>query len=318
MSNEDGDDRTPRRPGLAAIEVHQVSKRFGEVRAVHGVSFTIERGCICALLGANGAGKTTTLAMLLGLVTPSAGSIRVLGHDLPGSAREAWLRRRPSAVPLPEAATHATDEYHQSSRKSDPSGTMDKAVQPAPAGKGVHYERRRPEDTVLYQLVQEHLENFLAQVELETGAGLPEFVEEEFDAFLDCGILARGFLRLRCADCTHERLVAFSCKRRGFCPGCGARRMAETAAHLVDHVIPRVPVRQWVLSFPIPLRLLFATHPQLLAPVLQIVHRVIATFLIKQAGLKRTEAHTGRKPGKAFVNECSRSTSSTAPSAVAP
>jgi ribosomal protein S27E len=90
--------------------------------------------------------------------------------------------------------------------------------------------------------------------------------------------LAHGFLRLRCADCAHERLVAFSCKRRGFCPSCGARRMAETAAHLVDHVIPRVPVRQWVLSFPIPLRLLFATHPELLAPVLQIVHRVIATF----------------------------------------
>ena len=103
----------------------------------------------------------------------------------------------------------------------------------------------------------------------------------------------RGFLRLRCADCAHEKLVAFSCKHRGFCPSCGARRMAETAAHLVDHVIPRVPVRQWVLSFPIPLRLLFATHPELLAPVLQIVHRVIATFLIQQAGLQRTEAHTG-------------------------
>jgi hypothetical protein len=78
----------------------------------------------------------------------------------------------------------------------------------------------------------------LAQVELETGSGLPEFVKEEFDAFLDCGILARGFLRLRCADCAHEKLVAFSCKRRGFCPSCGARRMAETAAHLADHVIP--------------------------------------------------------------------------------
>jgi hypothetical protein len=76
--------------------------------------------------------------------------------------------------------------------------------------------------------------------------------------------------------------------------------MAETAARLVDHVIPRVPVRQWVLSFPIPLRYLFAAHPDLLTPVLQIVHRVIATFLIKQAGLKRTEAATGavilRKP----------------------
>jgi hypothetical protein len=55
----------------------------------------------------------------------------------------------------------------------------------------------------------------------------------------------------------------------------------------------RVPVRQWVLSFPIPVLLLFATHPQLLAPVLRIVHRVIATFLIQQAGPKRTEAHTG-------------------------
>ena len=108
---------------------------------------------------------------------------------------------------------------------------MDEAVQPAAAARRVHYERRRPEDTVLYQLVQEPLETFPAQVELETGAGLPEFVKEEFDAFLDCGILARGFLRLRCADCAHEKLVAFSCKRRGFCLSCGARRMAETAAH---------------------------------------------------------------------------------------
>ena len=170
---------------------------------------------------------------------------------------------------------------------------MDQAVQPAPARRRIHYERRRPEDTVLYQVVQEHLETFLAQVELETGSGLPEFVKAEFEAFLECGILAHGFLRLRCADCAHEKLVAFSCKRRGICPSCGARRMVETAAHLVDHVIPRVPVRQWVISFPIPLRLLFAAHPQLLAPVLRIVHRVIASFLIKQAGLKRAEAQSG-------------------------
>jgi hypothetical protein len=170
---------------------------------------------------------------------------------------------------------------------------MDKAVQPAPAGRRIHYERRRPEETTLYQLVQEHLETFLAQVEAETGAGLPDFVKEEFDAFLECGILAHGFLRLRCADCAQEKLVAFSCKKRGFCPACGARRMAETAAHLVDHVIPRVPVRQWVLSFPIPLSFLFAAHSELLTLVLQIVHRAISGFLIKQAGLKRTQAATG-------------------------
>jgi putative transposase len=69
--------------------------------------------------------------------------------------------------------------------------------------------------------------------------------------------------------------------------------MAETAAHLVDCVIPRVPVRQWVLSFPIPLRILFAAHPELLSPLLQCIHRVIATFLIKQTGLQRGQAYTG-------------------------
>src|SRR3954452_21686570 len=96
-------------------------------------------------------------------------------------------------------------------------------------------------------------ETFLAQVQAETGARLPEFIKDEFDAFLECGILAHGFLRLRCGECGHEKLVAFSCKRRGFCPSCGARRMAQSAAHLVDCVIPRVPVRQWVLSFPMQL-----------------------------------------------------------------
>jgi len=93
---------------------------------------------------------------------------------------------------------------------------MDEAAQAKPAGPCVHYQRRRPEQTTLYQLVQEHAETFFAQVECETGAGLPDFVKDEFDAFLDCGILANGFLRLRCADCAHEKLVAFSCKKRGY------------------------------------------------------------------------------------------------------
>ena len=69
--------------------------------------------------------------------------------------------------------------------------------------------------------------------------------------------------------------------------------MAKSAAHLVDEVIPCVPVRQWVLSFSIPRRILLAAHPELLAPVLRIIHRVIAGFLLKQAGLKRTTADTG-------------------------
>ena len=69
--------------------------------------------------------------------------------------------------------------------------------------------------------------------------------------------------------------------------------MAQTAAHLVDYVIPHVPVRQWVLSLPIPLRLLLAAQPQLVTPVLQVVHRVITRFLLDQAGLKADEATSG-------------------------
>jgi hypothetical protein len=64
---------------------------------------------------------------------------------------------------------------------------MGQAVQPAPAANQFHHERRRPEETTLYQLVQEYLETFLAHVEAETGASLPGFVKDEFDAFLECG-----------------------------------------------------------------------------------------------------------------------------------
>ena len=165
--------------------------------------------------------------------------------------------------------------------------------QRAPDGAPVHYDRHRPEQTTLYRLVQQHAATFFAQAEDAAGADLPQFVKDEFDAFLECGILAHGFLRLHCGDCGHDKLVAFSCKRRGFCPSCGARRMAQTAAHLVDHVIPHVPVRQWVLSLPIPLRLLLAAQPKLVTPVLQVVHRVITRHLLGQAGLKPDEADSG-------------------------
>jgi uncharacterized protein (DUF983 family) len=165
--------------------------------------------------------------------------------------------------------------------------------QRAPDSAPVHYEHHRPEQTTLYCLVQQHAASFVAHTEASTGAELPRFIKDEFDAFLDCGILARGFLRLRCGECGHDKLLAFSCKRRGFCPSCGARRMSQTAAHLVDHVIPHVPVRQWVLSLPIPLRLLLAAQPELVTPVLQVVQRVVTRHLLAAAGLVADEGQGG-------------------------
>jgi len=90
------------------------------------------------------------------------------------------------------------------------------ALQPPEVGLPARfsYERRRPEQMPLYQVVQEELETFLVQVETHTGSSVPAFVKDEREAFLECGILAHGFLRPRCSECAHERLVAFSCKGR--------------------------------------------------------------------------------------------------------
>lgn len=64
------------------IDVHNLVKRYGDVLAVDGVSFSIMPGTTAALLGANGAGKTTTIAIILGLLVPSSGTVSVLGVDI--------------------------------------------------------------------------------------------------------------------------------------------------------------------------------------------------------------------------------------------
>src|SRR6202165_1411402 len=69
--------------GSAAIEVAHLVKLYKTTRAVDGISFRIARGSITGLLGGNGAGKTTTIAMIMGLVLPTAGRIQVLGCSMP-------------------------------------------------------------------------------------------------------------------------------------------------------------------------------------------------------------------------------------------
>jgi ribosomal protein S27E len=90
------------------------------------------------------------------------------------------------------------------------------------------YERHRPEETLLYQIVDKHYPDFQALMAAQ-GSPLPGYFQTEFEEYLKCGLLKHGFLRVRCEGCHHERLVAFSCKRRGFCPSCGARRMVDSA-----------------------------------------------------------------------------------------
>src|SRR3990170_691587 len=145
------------------------------------------------------------------------------------------------------------------------------------------YRRRRPERTALYRLVQQHLETWLARRREgePDGVPIPRYVERELRAYLECGILACGFARARCDACGHDFLVAFSCKGRGLCPSCTTRRLAATAAHLVEHVFPQVPVRQWVVTFPRRLRYFLHRDPVLLGRVRRSILRTI------EAGLRR-------------------------------
>jgi len=74
--------------GSAAIEVVHLVKFYKATRAVGDVSFRIARGSITGLLGGNGAGKTTTIAMIMGLVLPTSGSIQVLGCSMPDQSAD--------------------------------------------------------------------------------------------------------------------------------------------------------------------------------------------------------------------------------------
>jgi hypothetical protein len=125
---------------------------------------------------------------------------------------------------------------------------------------------------------------FLAVAAARTGGvGLPRFIERELRGFLRCGVLAHGFLRVRCDDCAFERLVPLSCKGRAVCASCGGRRMAEQAANLVQAVLPRVPVRQWVLTVPHGLRYRLAFDHTLCRAVIAVFVRAVLGWYRRRA-----------------------------------
>ena len=144
------------------------------------------------------------------------------------------------------------------------------------------YERRRPEKTPLHKIVSENLASWLEWRD-HAERPVPGSVEEEFRSFLECGILCFGFGRALCTGCGQGFVVAYSCKGRGVCPSCNGRHMAQTAAHLVDHVIPPVPVRQWVISVPKRLRGFLADRPEAVSALTKIFLAEIERLLCAAA-----------------------------------
>jgi hypothetical protein len=149
------------------------------------------------------------------------------------------------------------------------------------------YERRRPERGALYEVVRDNLETLYGAI--DDGAldiKLSKHAKKELEAYLECGLLCRGFARLRCGSCGESRLVAFACKGRGFCPACMGRRMCATAANLIEHVLPEVALRQWVLTFPFAWRKRLAMDGALLSALTRIFVTSVHALYAKRARVR--------------------------------
>lgn len=145
---------------------------------------------------------------------------------------------------------------------------------------------------MLHRIVREHLATFLAR-RAEAGTPMPTFVVRELQRYLRCGVLAHGAALFRCGHCGKSRMTALSCGGRGFCPRCGARRMTALAREWTRWVIPKVRVRQWVLSLPLPLRIPLAWHHDLALAVHAIAIRAIEGWYRKKARSLGIRGKTG-------------------------
>jgi hypothetical protein len=105
-------------------------------------------------------------------------------------------------------------------------------------------------------------------------------VDEVVAGYLACGLWQGGFARVRCRRCPEEFLVAFSCKRRGVCPSCGAKRAAELAAFLQDEVVEQVGHAQWVFTIPKMLRIDFLHHRELLGALSLAAYKTVKELMV--------------------------------------
>jgi hypothetical protein len=130
-----------------------------------------------------------------------------------------------------------------------------------------HYRRRQPEESPLYRIVY-HGRDELPRVWEDrfqpTYGVLRDEVLETFDEYLNCGLLQHGAARVYCDTCKHSLLVAFSCKKRGVCPSCNAKRAVKFGEHLYDSVLERVPHRHCGFTLPKRLRVYFRYDRSLL------------------------------------------------------
>jgi len=146
------------------------------------------------------------------------------------------------------------------------------------------YNFRRPQDSAYYQCVEDHFED-LEQVyeeRFERAYGFYRpYLRSVIYRYLDCVVLRNGFAQVQCGECGHEYLLAFSSKRRHFCPSCHQKRVVEFGEWVCGEVLRKVPHRHLVFSIPKILRRYFLYDRSLLSELSRCVWESLRVFLRK-------------------------------------
>jgi hypothetical protein len=156
------------------------------------------------------------------------------------------------------------------------------ALHSGPSGSAPLYRPRNPRASSLYQLLNSHYETVksLWEERFERRYGFWRgLCDGAVARFLDCGLFENGFARVKCTECPNEFLVAFSCKGRGLCPSCGAKRAVIFSELLQSQILADVPHAQWVFSIPRMLRPYFLHHRELLGDMARIAYDTVREMM---------------------------------------
>jgi hypothetical protein len=144
------------------------------------------------------------------------------------------------------------------------------------------YQPRNPQAGGYFRCVQDNFEELESlwddQYASRYGFWRP-YVTDVIYRYLECGDLHFGFAGVRCDQCGHEYLLAYSCKRRHFCPSCHQKRVVEYGEWLLSNVLKHIPHRQLVFSIPKRLRIYFLFDRKLLAKLSKCAFKVIRAYL---------------------------------------
>jgi ribosomal protein S27E len=143
------------------------------------------------------------------------------------------------------------------------------------------YKPRKPKQTLLWQILADYFDQFEQSYEVCYTKAYGFFrpvISRVVRKYLDCGDLHQGFARVRCPDCHHEYLLAFSCRGRWFCPSCHAKKVVQFGGHLQANVLYPVPHRQYVFSMPKILRGFFKYNRKLLGKLCHCAQQSLLDF----------------------------------------